>query len=174
MCSQPEPRILRDYQTWTAAARVFQLCGSNSSIRLIGCVATRESTSRNQANGSTAFRLHIAIKLSRTAAVLPPLSLPKNVQLPRPIAMPRLARSVAPFVDLQIAVLHKPRQRLPLVQRVAHRRVVSAPDGLFGRTSSRISSRYWCSLSITGADSRLRNASLSSPASPLARSSTEY
>src|SRR5436853_4986988 len=40
----------------------------------------RDRTSRNQANGSTVFRLHISMKLSNTAAVLPPLSLPKNVQ----------------------------------------------------------------------------------------------
>ena len=44
----------------------------------------RESTSRNQANGSTAHRLQDATKLRSTAAVLPPLSLPKNVELPRP------------------------------------------------------------------------------------------
>ena len=44
------------------------MCGSNSSILLIGCVAIRESTSRNQPNGSTAFRLHVAMKLSNTAA----------------------------------------------------------------------------------------------------------
>ncbi len=49
----------------------------------------RLSTSRNHANGSTAFRLHIAMKLNSTAAVLPPLSLPKNVQFPRPMAMSR-------------------------------------------------------------------------------------
>ncbi len=57
----------------------------------------RESTSRNQANGSTELRLHMATKLSSTAAVFPPLSLPKNVQLPRPRAISRLARSVAPL-----------------------------------------------------------------------------
>jgi len=34
----------------------FPVVGSNSSIRLIGWVAARESTSQNQANGSTAFR----------------------------------------------------------------------------------------------------------------------
>ena len=43
----------------------------------------RESTSWNQANGSTPHRLQEAMKLRNTAAVLPPLSLPKNVQLPR-------------------------------------------------------------------------------------------
>jgi hypothetical protein len=57
----------------------------------------RDNTSRNQANGSTAQRLHVAMKFINTAAVLPPLSLPKNVQLPRPIATSRLARSVAPL-----------------------------------------------------------------------------
>jgi hypothetical protein len=34
----------------------------------------RESTSRNQMNGSTPERLHDAIKLRNTAAVLPPWS----------------------------------------------------------------------------------------------------
>jgi hypothetical protein len=52
-------------------------------MRWIGCVAIRDSTLRNQANGSTAFRLHIAMKLSSSAAVLPPLSLPRKVQFPR-------------------------------------------------------------------------------------------
>jgi hypothetical protein len=47
--------------------------------------------------GLTPQRLQVATKLWRTAAVLPPLSLPKNVQLPRPIAIGRLARSVAPL-----------------------------------------------------------------------------
>jgi len=53
-------------------------------MRWIGCAAIRDSTSRNQANGSTAFRLHIAMKLSNTAALLPALSLPKKVQFSRP------------------------------------------------------------------------------------------
>ncbi len=44
----------------------------------------REITSRNRENGSTPHRLKEATKLRSTAAVLPPLSLPKNVQLPRP------------------------------------------------------------------------------------------
>ena len=38
----------------------------------------RESTSRNQANGSTPLRLQEAMKVRSTAAVLPPWSLPKN------------------------------------------------------------------------------------------------
>jgi hypothetical protein len=80
----------------------------------------RESTSRNQANGSIPERLQEAIRLRNTAAVLPPPSLPKNVQLPRPSAMSRLARSVAPLY-LQLAVFQKARQRLPLIERVAHR-----------------------------------------------------
>src|SRR5437762_9666199 len=63
----------------------------------MGWAAILDNTSRNQANGSTLLRLQEAIKLLRTAAVLPPLSLPKNVQLPRPSAMSRLARSLAPL-----------------------------------------------------------------------------
>ena len=47
----------------------------------------RESTSLNQANGSTPHRLQEAMKLRSTAAVLPPLSLPKKVQFPRPTAI---------------------------------------------------------------------------------------
>ena len=31
----------------------------------MGCVARRDSTSLNQANGSTVFRLHIAMKLNK-------------------------------------------------------------------------------------------------------------
>jgi hypothetical protein len=42
-----------------------------------------ESTSRNQATGSTPGRLQEAMKLRNTAAVLPPPSLPKTVQLRR-------------------------------------------------------------------------------------------
>src|ERR1051326_6617859 len=49
----------------------------------------RESTSRNQVNGSTPQRLQEAMKLRNTAAVLPPPSLPKNVQLPRLCAVRR-------------------------------------------------------------------------------------
>src|SRR4051794_2423048 len=72
-------------------------CGK--AIRLVGdeCAGMRESTSRNQANGSTPHRLQEAIKLRNTAAVLPPPSLPKKFQLPRPNAISRLARSVAPL-----------------------------------------------------------------------------
>ena len=75
----------------------------------------RESTSENHANGSTLHRLQEAMKLRSTAAVLPPLSLPKNVQLPRPSAMSRFARSVAPFVNLQLTIFQKSRERLPLI-----------------------------------------------------------
>src|SRR5215475_9389592 len=59
------------------------------------CAGIRESTSRNQANGSMPHRLQEAMKLRNTAAVLPPPSLPKKVQLPRPSAISGLARSVA-------------------------------------------------------------------------------
>ncbi len=57
----------------------------------------RERTSRNEANGSTPERLQEAMKVRNTVAVWPPLSLPKNVQLPRRRAISRLARSVAPL-----------------------------------------------------------------------------
>jgi hypothetical protein len=46
------------------------------------CAGMRVSTSQNQANGSTRFRLQEAMKLRSTAAVLPPLSLPKKEEGP--------------------------------------------------------------------------------------------
>ena len=49
----------------------------------MGWEAIRESTSWNQANGSTFTSSQEATKLRSTAAVLPPRSLPKNVQLLR-------------------------------------------------------------------------------------------
>jgi hypothetical protein len=65
----------------------------------------RESRSRNQVNGETRQRLQEATKLRSTAAVLPPVSLPKNVQLPRPSAI-----SIRPLrIDLQLAVFQKAR-----------------------------------------------------------------
>src|ERR1044071_3826785 len=73
-------------QAWEGVSG-FQLCGSNSWSRLMECTGIGERTSRNQANGSTRLRLQEAMKLRSTAAVFPPLSLPKNVQLPRPIAI---------------------------------------------------------------------------------------
>ena len=57
----------------------------------------RESISLNHANGSTPHPLQLATKVRNTAAVLPLRSLPKKVRLPRPTAMSRLARSVAPL-----------------------------------------------------------------------------
>ena len=64
-------------------------------MRVMGWEAMRESTSLNQANGSTPARWQEATKLRNTAAVLPPWSLPKKVQLRRPTATPRMERSVA-------------------------------------------------------------------------------
>lgn len=81
----------------------------------------RESTSRNQVNGSIPDRLQEAMELRNTATVLPPPSLPKDVQLPRPNAISRLARSVAPFVNLRLAVFQKSVSVSPLIQRIAHR-----------------------------------------------------
>jgi hypothetical protein len=57
----------------------------------------RDSTSSIQANGSTLQRLQEPMKLRNTAAVLPPPSLPKKVQLPRPSATSPFSRSVAPL-----------------------------------------------------------------------------
>ncbi len=44
----------------------------------------RANTSRRQANGSKWWRFEVAMRVERTAAVRPPLALPKNVQLLRP------------------------------------------------------------------------------------------
>src|ERR1700731_4805993 len=52
----------------------------------MGCSAMRLSTPRNQANGSIRTSSQEETKLRSTAAVLPPLSLPKKVQLLRPTA----------------------------------------------------------------------------------------
>src|SRR5262252_7849748 len=92
-----QARIVIDAQAWAEEVSGFQLRGSKSLSWVIGCDGMRESTSRNQVNGSTPQCLQEATKLRRTAAVLPPLSLPKNVQLLRPSAISRLARSVAPL-----------------------------------------------------------------------------
>ena len=54
-----------------------------------------DSTSRNQANGSTFASSQEVTKLRSTAAVRPPRSLPKNVQLFRPTAKHRNDRFVA-------------------------------------------------------------------------------
>jgi hypothetical protein len=98
----------------------------------------RESTSWNQAKGSTRQRLQLAMKLINTAAVLPPSSLPKE----RPVraadgdvAVDALGGAV---VDFQVTILQETRKRIPLVQRIAH-----SPRArtLLGRTSSRILSR---------------------------------
>ena len=71
-----------------------QRSGRSSSSRVMGWEAIRESISWNQANGSTFTSSQEATKLRSTAAVLPPRSLPKNVQLLRPTAQPRKERSV--------------------------------------------------------------------------------
>jgi hypothetical protein len=76
-------------QAWAEA----QLCGSTSAMGLIGCVMTRDNTSLSQEKGSTPTRWQDATRLRSTGAVLPPSSLPKNVQFARPTAMPWTARS---------------------------------------------------------------------------------
>jgi hypothetical protein len=63
----------------------------------MGWEAIRESTSWNQANGSTFTSSQEATKLRSTAAVLPPRSLPKNVQL--------LARIDCPYSQYRLQTL---------------------------------------------------------------------
>jgi len=72
----------------------------------------------NQANGSIPARWQEATKLRNTAAVLPPWSLPKKIQLRRPTAIPRIERSVV--VDLQVPIVTVTIQRRPILQRVTH------------------------------------------------------
>jgi hypothetical protein len=71
-----------------------QRCGSSSSSLVIGNSAMRDSTSVNQPNGSTFTNSQEVTKQRNTAAVLPLRSLPKKVQLARPTAKQRSARSV--------------------------------------------------------------------------------
>src|SRR6516162_4573185 len=109
-------------QTAAGEARGFQFSGSNSPRRVIESAGIRESTSRNQATAPTRHLfLQEAIKLRNTANVSPPASLPKNVQFPRPKATSRLAPFRGAVVDLQLSDFQKARQRLPLIQRIAHR-----------------------------------------------------
>src|SRR2546423_5187375 len=76
------------------ASTAAQRYGSSSSSLVMGNSTMRESTSRNQADGSTFTSSQEVTKLRSTAAVLPPRSLPKKVQLARPTAKHRNARSV--------------------------------------------------------------------------------
>ena len=76
------------------ASAAAQRCGNSSSSLVMGNSAMRESTSRNQANGSTFTSSQEVTKLRSAAAVLPPRSLPKKIQLARPTAKQRSARSV--------------------------------------------------------------------------------
>ncbi len=61
----------------------------------MGWAAMRERISLSQVKGSTPALWQEATKLPSTAAVVPPWSLPKNIQLLRPTATPWIARSVA-------------------------------------------------------------------------------
>ena len=73
----------------------------------MGWAAMRERTSLNQVKGLTSVRWQEATKLRSTAAVWPPWSLPKNVQLFRLTATPRIARSVA-----LLSISRSPNRRL--------------------------------------------------------------
>ena len=59
----------------------------------------RWKTSRRHSKRSTPRRLHVVVRLVRMAAVRPPLSLPRNVQLRLPTAIPRRLRS-APLLSI--------------------------------------------------------------------------
>lgn len=72
-----------------------QFHGSKSSIRFARWSAMRARTSASQVRASTSLSLQVSISVNMAAARLPPLSLPQNVQLRRPTAMPRTARSAA-------------------------------------------------------------------------------
>src|SRR5579863_4160308 len=80
------------------------------------CAGMRESTSCNQANGSTPHRLQEAIKLRNTAAVAAEEGPVAAAQ--RDIAVGSFRGAV---VNLQLAIFQKACQRLPLIQRIAHR-----------------------------------------------------
>ena len=81
-------------QAEAEASAAAQQWGSSSSGLVMECSAIRESTSRNQANGSTFTNSQDVTKLRNTAAVLPPRSAPKKLQLARPTAKQRNVRSV--------------------------------------------------------------------------------
>src|ERR1051325_2564572 len=76
----------------------FQLQGSSASIREAGCSGNRASTSASQARGSTLLSLQVSISVYIAAARRPPASDPAKVQLRRPTANGRIARSAALFV----------------------------------------------------------------------------
>lgn len=82
----------------------------------------RESTSRNQANGSTPPRLHEAVKRHQHRRCRSAIVTAEE----RPVPPADGHRAVGPLslavVDLQIAVGKVPVQRLPLIERVTHRR----------------------------------------------------
>ena len=99
----------------------FQLCGRSSAIRLMGWVAMRESTSLNQAKGSTPARWQDAVKLRRMAAVVPPRSLPKNIQFLR------LSKYFDSRNYVQVRIMCSPEQRNHTIMRI---------DGSFKRPVS--------------------------------------
>jgi len=63
-----------DFQTSAGEVAGCQFWGNNSVSRAMECAGMRESTSWNQANGSTPQRLQEATKLRSTAAVFPPVA----------------------------------------------------------------------------------------------------
>ena len=77
-----------------ACRAACQRCGSSSAKPSAGCVGRRSSTSRRYAKVLMRRCLHVAVKLNSTAAVWPPLSLPRNNQLIRPMPINFNVRSL--------------------------------------------------------------------------------
>ena len=65
--------------------------------------------------------MHLAVKLNKTAAVRPPLSLPKNVQFLRPIAQGRTVRSERLLSIASAPILAVAHQPVPTRQHVTDR-----------------------------------------------------
>lgn len=90
----------------------------------------RWNTSRRYSNGSMSRRLHVAVMFVTIAAVRPPLSLPRKVQLRLPTAIPRRLR-LPPLLSIS---------RLPSSQyrtspsQFDHIYDMAVPSGLSGNT----------------------------------------
>lgn len=96
-----------------------QRSGSNSSSRWMEWCATRERTSRNQADGSTFTNSQDATKLRNTAIVRPLRSLPQEYPVAAPNRDPA-QRALRVVVDWNIAVFQVARQRSPVLQQVRY------------------------------------------------------
>ena len=94
------------------------------------------------------------MKLVSTAAVFPPWSLPKNIQLRRPTATPRKLRSLA-LLSIGRLPSSQYRQSAAQFESVYP---IAPPSGLFGSRLARSRSIQTRNSSSTGAAIRCRNA----------------